>query len=121
MDCLDQRLPVAGVADCLPRGIDPAAQGGIRYDASIPDGVEQFVLADHAIAMSHQVEQQIVDLGFHMDDLSRTPQLLTTQVDLVPSEDDVHSGFPLFIGLSVIWAIAGHGGRGTVRYERLRQ
>jgi hypothetical protein len=56
-----------------------------------------------------------------MDDLSRTPQLLTTQVDLVPSEDDVHSGFPLFIGLSVIWAMAGHGGRGTVRYERLRQ
>jgi hypothetical protein len=71
--------------------------------------------------MSHQVEQQIVDLGFHMDDLSRTPQLLTTQVDLVLGEDDVHTRLPLFIGLSVIWTMVDRGGRDTVRYGRLRQ
>ena len=89
MDRLDQRLPVAIIADRFPRGVDPAAQRGLRHDPAIPDRVEQFVFADYAIAVSHKVHQQVVDLRFHMNDLTGTAQLLTMQVDAVPGEDIV--------------------------------
>ena len=89
MDRLDQRLPVAIVADRLPRGVDPAAQRGLRHDPSVPDGVQQFVLAHHTVAVAYQVHQQVVHLRLHVNDLTGTPQLLTTQVDLMAGEDIV--------------------------------
>ena len=71
MDRLDQRLPVPVIADRFPRRVDPAAQRGVRHDPSIPDRVEQFVFAHYAIAVSHEMYQQVVNLRFHMNDLDR--------------------------------------------------
>jgi hypothetical protein len=70
------------------RGGVPSARG-VRHDPSVPDRVEQLVFAHYAVAVSHEVYQQVVNLRFHMNDLTGTAQLLTMQVDAVPGEDIV--------------------------------
>ena len=102
VDRLDQRLPVAIVADRLPRGVDPAAQRGLRHDPSVPDGVQQLVLAHDTVAVAYQVHQQVVHLRLHMNDLTGTPQLLTTQVDLMVTEDKTHARLLLSTSRSII-------------------
>ncbi len=97
MDRLDQRLSVTIVADGLACGVDPAAERGLRYDPPIPNGIEQFVLADDAVAVMDQVQQQIIDLGFHVHDFTRAPQFLETQVDLMAGENKAHGLFPLHV------------------------
>ena len=63
MDRLDERLPVAVVANRLPGSIDPAAESCLRYDPPVPDRVEQVVLTDNALRITDQIEQQVKLFG----------------------------------------------------------
>jgi len=58
-----QTLLFAGVADGLAHGVDVAGQGGFGDDASAPDRFNQIVLAYHPLAVAHEVDQQVEDLG----------------------------------------------------------
>ena len=80
MDSLDQRLSIAIVADCSSGGVNTTAQCGLRHDTAIPDRVEQLVLSNHAIAVSHKMHQQVIDLRFDMNDPISTIQFPTMQV-----------------------------------------
>ena len=60
---LDQPLPFAGVADRAARRVDPIEQRGLRDDAPAPDRGQQIILADHAVAVPDQVNEEIEDLG----------------------------------------------------------
>ena len=66
-DGADQRLRAAAVADRLARGIDPAGQGQLGDMPPLPDLVDQFVLADHAIAVFHQMDDEIEHLRLQRD------------------------------------------------------
>jgi hypothetical protein len=61
-DGADQLLVFAAVADRRSRGVDAAGQGRIRHDPAVPDGSEQVVLADDAVAVLHQENQQVEHL-----------------------------------------------------------
>ena len=109
---LIKRLPVAIVADRLPRGVDAAAQCGLRHDPSVPDGIQQLVLADDAVAVAYQVHQQVVHLRLDVNDLTGTPQLLTTQVDLMAGKDETH-GCPSLTN-TVVFLARSSGGQNVV-------
>ena len=73
-DGADQALLLAAVADRLARGIDAAGQRRIRDDAAPPDRGDQVVLADDAVAILDQVDQQIEHLRLERDQLAAAPQ-----------------------------------------------
>src|SRR5213075_1914216 len=70
---LDQALTLASVADRLARRIDAGEEGGFRDDASLPDRRHEIVLADHAVAMAYQVNEQVEDLRLDGDQLRTAP------------------------------------------------
>ena len=61
--CLDQSLPVAGIADRGARRVDPVEQRGFRHSAAMPDRVQEIVLADHTITVLNEMNEQIENLG----------------------------------------------------------
>ena len=62
--------------------------------------IEQFVLADHTVAMMDQVHQQIIDLRLHVHDFTRAPQFLATQVDLMAGENKAHGYSPSILAVA---------------------
>ena len=77
-DGADQRLRAAAVADRLARSIDPAGQGRLRDMSSFPDFIDQFFLADDAIAVLHEMDDEIEHLR-----LERDRHVLPTQLTRV--------------------------------------
>ena len=63
----DEFLVFSTFTDGAPRGIDTTVQGRIGYDSSLPDMLDEFVLADHAVGVLREVDKQIEDLGLHVD------------------------------------------------------
>ena len=57
-----QPLLFAAVTDRLARGVDAAGEGRIRHDPAAPDRRDEIILADDALAVLHQVSQQIEHL-----------------------------------------------------------
>ena len=55
-----------------------------RDDAAAPDRGDQIVLADHPIAVLHEIHQQVEHLRLHGDGFAAAPQLAPTHVkDLI--------------------------------------
>ena len=91
VDRLDERLPVAVVANRLPGSIDPAAESRLRYDPPVPDRVEQIVLTDNALRIADQIKQQVVDLRLDVYRLTIPKQLPTVRVDLMSGKSELHA------------------------------
>ena len=70
----DQDLPLAVVADGLTDRVYLAAEGGFRNDAAVPDGGHQVILADDALAVLNEIEQEIEGLRLGGNQRSRAPQ-----------------------------------------------
>src|SRR5215204_6301318 len=66
-DRSDQRLRVAAVADRLAGSIDPAGQGRLCDMSSLPDLVDQFFLADDAVAILHEMHDEVEYLRLKRD------------------------------------------------------
>ena len=62
LERLDQPLRLAVVVDGLPNGIDAGRQCQFRDDTPVPDCSQKIVLADHAVAVGDQVNQQVKGL-----------------------------------------------------------
>jgi len=69
----DQGLRGPAVADRLARAIDRGGHRRIGYDPPAPNRLEQFILADNAVAMADQIDDQIEDLGRDGDQLATMP------------------------------------------------
>ena len=95
MPAQSQGLVGTGVADRMPDRIDAAGERRLGNDSPFPDGVEQIILADHAITVVDQVDEQIEDLRPDIDQLGAAPQLAAIHVYRIFTELKWHSGFRL--------------------------
>src|SRR5262249_45951401 len=66
---------LAVVGHRLAHRIDPAGERRIRHDAAAPDGGDQVVLAHDAVAVLHQIQQEIEHLRLDLDQLGAPAQL----------------------------------------------
>ena len=90
-DGADQLLVLAAVADRLARGVDAAGQGRIRHDAAAPDRRDEIVLADDAVAVLHQVDQQVEDLRLDGNGLRPAAQLAPVRVKRMVGKEKLHA------------------------------
>src|SRR5690606_22709088 len=63
----DHLLAPSVVADDPAGVLDAGGEGGFAHEAVTPDGVEQLVLGDHAVAVACKVEEYLEDLRLDMD------------------------------------------------------
>ena len=89
-DGADQFLLLAAVADRLARGVDTAGQGRIRHDSAAPDRGQQIVLADDAVAVFHQVDQEIEHLRLYGDNLGAAAQLPPVRIKPMIGKEKFH-------------------------------
>ena len=82
VDGLDQALRLAVIADRLPRRLHPARQRRFRDDAPAPDGLENIVAADDAVAILDEMHKQRENLRLDGQHGPAAPQLLRGGVDL---------------------------------------
>ena len=98
-DGADQALLFAAVADRLARGVDAAGQRGVRNDPAAPDRGDQIVLADHAVAVLHQIDQQVEHLRLERDQIGAAPQLAPVGIKYMIFKVKLHVACPRVTGL----------------------
>jgi hypothetical protein len=74
-DGANKALLFPGIAYCFSRGIYPAGQGRLRNYSTTPYRRDEVVLADHAITIFNEVDQNIENLGLYGDELIAPAQL----------------------------------------------
>ena len=84
------RCSLAAVADRLARGIDAAGQRRLRHDAAAPDRRDHVVLADHAVAVLDQIDQQVEHLRLDRDALALAMQFAPVDVEDVVFKEKLH-------------------------------
>src|ERR1700678_1081085 len=89
-DSPDQLLLLAAVAERLAHGVDAAGRRRIGDDPPAPDGGDEIVLADDAVAVLHQVDQQIEDLRLDGNGFGTTAQLAPIRIKRVIAKDKLH-------------------------------
>src|SRR5262249_35019444 len=89
-DGANQFLVPAAVADRLSRGVDAAGQGRIRNDTAAPDRGDQIVLADDAVAVLHQINQQVEHLRLDGDGIGAAAQFAAVDVKHMISKVKLH-------------------------------
>jgi hypothetical protein len=88
----DQVLMPAVVADCPPRGVDPARERRFRNDPSLPDGVDQIVFADDTIMVFHEIHQQVEYLRLDRDLVTGAGELASIGIKHMISKQNLHVG-----------------------------
>src|SRR6516162_7101160 len=89
-DRAQQALIPAGVLDCLSHRIDAASQRRFRDNAPVPHFVEQFILADDAVAVLKEIEQQIENLRFYRNAFACAAQFALRDIKHLISKDKSH-------------------------------
>jgi len=74
-------LTFAAIADCTARGADPAINRRIGDDTPSPDGFDQFLLADHAIAIADQECQHVEYLRLDRQKSRPTAELASVSIE----------------------------------------
>src|SRR5262245_14037583 len=85
-----QLLLVAAVADCLAHRIDAAVEGRIRNNSATPYGRDQIILADDAVAILDEIDQEIENLRLDRDDRATRAQLPALRLERKISECKQH-------------------------------
>ncbi len=93
-DGAQQALFGAGVRDRLAHGVDVAGDRGLGDDPAAPYHLQQFVLADHAVTMEHQVQQQIEDLRADGNGLPAQRQFPALVIEQAVFERESHGQRP---------------------------
>ena len=89
-NCADQLLVLAAVAHRLARGVDAAGQGRVRDDPVAPDCGNEIVLADDAVAVLHQINEQIEHLRLDGDDVVAPAELAPIGVKPMAGKQELH-------------------------------
>ncbi len=80
-DGADQPLLLAGVVQGAAGRVDAARECRFRHHAAVPDGVEQIVARHHALAVAHQIVDEIEHLGLDRDQRVRPAQLAPLRIE----------------------------------------
>ena len=81
MDGLDDVLAVGVVIDRLSRLHDGTGQRGFGDEHPRPHRILQFVLADGAVVVGRQVDQQVEYARLHLDNLPVPAQFAPRRID----------------------------------------
>ncbi len=93
-DGADQALLAAAVAERLARRIDMTCEGGFGDDPTTPNRLQQIVLADHALAVPDQVQQQVEDLRRQRNFFRSPHQFPQVGIEYKILERECHAGAP---------------------------
>ena len=74
-DRADQPLILAGVANRMTGSGNSAGQGGIGNIPTVPNVLDQIVLADDTLAILEEILKKIENLRFDGDQIVAVPQL----------------------------------------------
>src|SRR5262249_59409423 len=85
----NQGLVIAAVPERAAGRADAGAERGLRDDAALPDRLDQLVLAYDALAILHEVNDQVEHLRLDMDDRAGTPQLVPSDIDLEVGKTEI--------------------------------
>jgi len=77
------------------RRCDPAVERRIGDDPPAPHRRQQIVLADDALAVPQQVDEEVEDLRLQLDLLAAAAQLATRGVEHMVTEQKPQSGPPV--------------------------
>src|SRR5262245_35312221 len=78
-DRTDRVLLLAVVTDRLAGEIDVARECRFRDDSPGPDGRQDVILADHTLAVLHQIHEKVADLRVNRNPLAPKHQLALSQ------------------------------------------
>ena len=107
---LDQPLFVTIVTDRGPRRIEPRRQVRFRDNAAIPDGVDDLIPADDALALPDQESQKVEDLRLELNQRCSLAKLAPLSVQLKPIKLVAQSVKPQFRrGIKAIARSLGEG------------
>ena len=79
-DGSDQLLVLAGVAERLPRGINPTAQRCIGNNTALPDRRDEIVFADNALMILDEEDQYVEHLRLDIDRLAVAAQFTSVGI-----------------------------------------
>ena len=94
MQRANETLVVAAIAERAPGRADARAQRRLRDDASLPNRLEELVLAHDSIAVADEVNKEVEHLRLDVNDRAGAPHLLSCEVDLEIGEAEIQ-GSPL--------------------------
>src|SRR5262245_11183941 len=77
----NQALSVAIVVQRPPGSIDAACKRGVGHDAAVPHAGDQIVLADHAVAVADQKNDEVEDLRFDRDESALATQFAPVRIE----------------------------------------
>jgi hypothetical protein len=82
----NQPLLIATVADRFAGGVDPAVKSRVRHDPAAPNRSDKIVLANHAITVLDEIQQQVEHLRLKRDELSAPPKLPAIRIEYLSSK-----------------------------------
>src|ERR1700682_2859248 len=86
----DQLLVRAAIADGLSRGVDAARECRVRHDSAAPNRSDEIFFADDAVAVLHQIDQQIEHLRLHGNCCAAAEQLAAFCIKRMIVKDKMH-------------------------------
>ena len=92
---LDAALHLPIVAHGPAHGHQTRVQAPIANELMRPELLKQLVFRDHAMAMAQEVDQDLKDLGPHLDLFAAAPEFIALCVEEIVTEDVAHSRSPL--------------------------
>jgi hypothetical protein len=86
---LDQPLLFTAVADGSTRRVSAVGESRFGDDATSPDRSDHVVLADHAIAVADQIDQEVENLGLKRNEIAPAVQLapISIEREILKSEE----------------------------------
>jgi len=91
---LDQSLVLAVVTDRGAHRADPATQGRLRDDPSLPKLCDELVSTDDTVTIAQKILKQIEDLWLNGHDTATAMQLASLRIQQAIVEEVVHAGLP---------------------------
>src|SRR5262249_16647399 len=86
----DQLLLFAAVPDCLAHRVEPAGKRRFRNDAAAPDRRDEIVLADHPVAIAHEMDKDIEHLRRDRDRRGPAQQFAPFDIKRVIGKEKLH-------------------------------
>src|SRR5262252_6768552 len=90
----DKALLLAGVADGLANRVDVTGDRRFRHDSAAPYCLQQVVLANDAVAVPDEMQQQVEDLRPDRHDSRAMCELPAFRVQHVAAKRELHVGTP---------------------------
>ena len=114
----NQPLLIATVADRFARGVDTAVKSRVRHDPAAPNRSDKVVLANHAITVLDEIQQQVEHLRLKRDEPRVPPKLPTIRIEYLVFKAKLHvrprgrfHGMLKFIGKTIQVGVGGAGCR----------